>query len=329
MFCYNESGEHMKETCCDLFKELNLPFETYLYQGHHHDEVIHEEMEIIWVIKGSAKITVDDRTYQMDEHTIFLIYMYKKHKIESDDDTMILGFRLKKTYLHKHNLFFEKIHFNERVYTFDELSVKYKEVPLLIIQIVRLLVSNETSSAIRYKINGYYHMYILDLYRMILKERYLDVKHINNDDYLNRIHVIVEYTYQHFHEKITLNDIAKLVDISEYRLSHFVKESLGIPYREFLQTARFEHALKLLKETKLPVSEVSKLSGFSDHKYLNQMMKERFNQSPLKYRNDHACENVCVSEPEAYSKCVEVLKTCIKNLDQGKFKHLFEMSKEI
>ena len=318
----------MKETCCDLFKELNLPFETYLYQGHHHDEVIHEEMEIIWVIKGHAKITVDDRIYHMDEHTIFLIYMYKKHQIEADDDTMILSFRLKKAYLHKHNLFFEKIHFKERVYTFDELSVKYKEVPLLIIQIVRLLVSNEANSSIRYKINGYYHMYILDLYRMILKERYLDVKHINNDEYLNRIHVIVEYTYEHFKEKISLNDIARLVGLSTFRLSHFVKESLGISYQEFLQNARFEYALKLLKETDLPIIEISKLSGFSDHKYLNQMMRDKFDSTPLIYRKEHAYNKQCISEPEKYQQCVDVLKTCIKNLDQGKFKHLFEMSKQ-
>lgn len=319
----------MKETCCDLFKELNLPFETYLYQGHHHDDVIHEEMEIIWVIKGHAQITVDERTYHMNEHTVFLIYMYKKHRIKSYDDTIILGFRLKKAYLHKHSLFFEKVHFNERVYTFHELSLKYKEVPLLIIQIVRLLVSNESHSAVRYKINGYYHMYIFDLYRMILKERYLDVKHINNDDYLNRIHLIVEYTYEHYKEKISLKDIAKLLDISVFRLSHFIKESLGISYQEFLQNARFEHALKLLKETSISITEVSRLSGFSDHKYLNQMMKIRFDSTPLKYRKDHACINQCISEMDQYEQCVHVLKTCINNLDKGKFKHLFEMSKEI
>jgi len=319
----------MKETCCDLFKELNLPFETYLYQGHYHDDVIHEEMEIIWVIKGHAKITIDERTYDMNEHTVFLIYMYKKHRIESEDDTIILGFRLKKDYLHKHNLFFEKVQFNERVYSFDELSIKYKEVPLLIIQIVRLLISDEPHSSIRHKINGYYHMYIFNLYRMILKERYLDIKQINSDDFLNRIHLIVEYTYEHFKHKISLADIAKLVDLSIFRLSHFVKESLGISYKEFLQGARFEYALKLLKETSLSITEISKLSGFSDHKYLNQMMKDRFNTTPLKYRRDYMCAKQCITQRDQYEQCVQVLKSCINNLDKGKFRHLFEMSKEI
>jgi AraC-like DNA-binding protein len=274
----------MQEKCFDIFNEYDLPFETYFASCINHDDIQHDELEIIWVVRGNAKITCNGKDYVMTSQTVFLVYMNHLHSVHSEQGSIIISYRLKKSYLHKNNLFFEKIPFIERVYSFEELSLKYRQVPLLIVQIVKLLLSEEKKDFVRYKIIGYYNMYIFELYSMLLKEKYLDVKSIDYDEYLNRIHLIVEYTYEHFNEKISLEDLSNLTNISTFRLSHFIKDALGISYRQFLMHSRFEHALKLLKETKLSVIEIAEKCGFSDHKYLNKMMKLRYNLTPLKYR---------------------------------------------
>jgi AraC-like DNA-binding protein len=217
--------------------------------------------------------------------------------------------------------------FLDRLYTFEELAIKYRQVPLLIVQIIKLLLSEEESDIIRYKIIGYYNMYINDLYHMLLKERYLDIKHVNYDGYLNRIHTIVEYTYSHYKEKISLEELALLTHLSRYRVSHFIKEALGINYRDFLQNSRFEQALKLLKETNLSVVEIAYNSGFSDHKYLNAIMKKRFNTTPLKYRKSLLTKNTCTELSTSTYDFIQELKSCIKKIEEDKqFENLFGLT---
>ena len=306
----------MQNNCLDIFKDLNLPFETYLSGEVHHENVIHEEIEIIWVLKGNAVITIEDKAYLLSPQTVMLVYMYRKHAFQSDSDSIIITYRLKKEYLHQHNLFFEKIPFINRVFSFDELALKYKQVPLLIVEIIKLLVSEERSDLNRYKIIGYYTMYIVDLYRFIITERYLDVKHINFESYLNRIHTVIEYTYRHYHEKIALETIAEMTEISLYRLSHFIKESLGISYRDFLQNVRFEKALKLLKNTETSIKDIAIESGFSDHKYLNKLMKERFNMTVLNYRKKLKTCRECDQKSEITESLINELKRCLEKFNE-------------
>jgi AraC-like DNA-binding protein len=90
--------------------------------------------------------------------------------------------------------------------------------------------------------------------------------------------------------------------------------------------SRFEHALKLLKETKLSVIEIAEKCGFSDHKYLNKMMKLRYNLTPLKYRK-LILERIRNSKlsTETYDFLQE-LKYCIKKIEEDvRFKNLFEI----
>lgn len=167
-------------------------------------------------------------------------------------------------------------------------------------------------------------MYIVDLYRMIMKERYLDVKHINFENYLNRIHTVVDYTYNNFQDKISLEQLAGITDVSVFRLSHFIKDALGIPYRDFLQNVRFEYALKLLKETDESIMDIARKCGFSDHKYLNKYMKNKFNTTPLKYRNTISESKVCTQATESTYGFIEQLKICLKKFEEDdKFDYLF------
>lgn len=314
----------MQEICYDIFKDYNLPFATYLAEFIDHENIVHEELEIIWVIKGNAIITCNGKEFLMTDQTVFLVYMYREHSVKSEKGSIIVSYRLKKEHLHKHNLFFEKVPFVDRVYTFEELAIKYRQVPLLVVQIIKLLLSEEKRDITRYKIIGYYNMYIFDLYHMLLKERYLDIKHINYDEYLNRIHTIVEYTYAHYEEKISLDKLADLTHISRYRVSHFIKEALGINYRDFLQNSRFEQALKLLKETNRSVVEIAKNSGFSDHKYLNAIMKKRFNTTPLKYRKEVLTKNICTELSTSTYDFIQELKSCVRKIEQdSRFQNLF------
>ena len=300
----------------DVFQEFELPFETYFATCIEHPNEIHEEMELIWLIRGSAVICCEGKEFFLTDQSVFMIFMYRQHSIKTSEGSILISYRFKKEHLRRNNLFFETIPFEHRVYTFKELSNVYHQVPLLISQIQKLLISKSPSPIVRYKIIGYYNLFLYELYNMMLKEKYLDIKKRNYDLYLLRIHSLIEYIYDHAHEKISLETLAKTVNISTFRLSHFIKESLGISFSEFLQNTRLEYALKALKATDLPIIEVAKQAGFSDVKYLNQMLNERFNMTALKYRKIVRKSKTNGCNPVQISDFIEELKICLKQIEE-------------
>lgn len=274
----------MIQPCQDEFEEFDLPFKTYISSCVDHDEETHEEMELVWIIEGKASILCEKKRYELTADSVFMIYMNQRHSIKSELDSIMISFRLKKNYLIEHHLYFDKIPFKNRVFTFEELALKYHAVPLIISQIILLLKTCNPSPNIRYKIIGYYNMYIYDLYSVRMKDRYLDIKKKNYDEYLIRFHKIIEFINHNYHQQITLSTLSTLVNVSTFRLSHFIRDTLGISFQEYLQNTRFEHALLELKDSQLPIRDIVKKCGFSDAKYLNSLMKKRFHLTALKYR---------------------------------------------
>lgn len=274
----------MNQNCQDVFRVYELPFETYFARAVEHMNQIHDETELIWIMRGRATIDCDDVKYEMIPRTLFMVNAFQKHSIMSGEGTIIITFRFRKEYLDNNKLSFKGMKFKNRIYSFDELALKYKEVPLLIAQLLQLLISSENSHLVRYKITGYYMMLIYELYTLLLKEKYLDVKQKNINEYLKRLNIIIDYVSQNFTRKITLDQVAELTGISRFRLSHFIREHMGISFMEFLTYMRFENALRLLRDSNMKVMDISRASGFSDVKYLNRLVRERFKMTALKYR---------------------------------------------
>jgi AraC-like DNA-binding protein len=274
----------MRQNCIDAFEQYDLPFECYFNAYVDHDEEVHDELEFIWLFEGKVVIDCEGKTYELTPDHVFIIYINQKHSMKSFGDTISISFRFKKSYLRSLNLFFDKLPFKNRVFTFDELAHKYHEVPLIMSQLITLMKPLDSIVNTRYRLIGYYNMYLFDLYSVRLKERYLDIKKKNYDLYLIRFYKINAYINKHYTEKITLETLAKLVNISAHRLSHFIKEILGISFQEYLNNVRLEKVLYELKNSDTPIREIVTNCGFSDQKYLNALMKEKFHVTALKYR---------------------------------------------
>lgn len=274
----------MIQNCVDAFEVYDLPFECFFNACVDHDETVHDELEFIWLLEGSITINCDGKTYLLKPDSVFIIYINQIHSMQSDGYTLSASFRFKKSYLNELKLHFERLPFKNRVFSFDELAQKYPEVPLIMTQLIKLMKGGEDVVHTRYQLIGYYNMYVYDLYSVRLKEKYLDIKKKKYDAYLARFHKINTYIEANYSQKITLEELATLTEISTYRMSHFIKEILGISFQEYLTKVRLEKAIQMLKNTDTPINEVVKKCGFSDQKYLNAIMKSLFHVTAHGYR---------------------------------------------
>jgi len=276
--------ELVKQPPIDDFEKFDLPFRTSIRHNIEHDEALHDEIELVWVLQGAAMITCEKNTYELTKDTVFMIYMHQNHSIHLAPDAFVVAFHLKKDYMSQHHLYFARIPYQNRIYTFKELALKYPTVPLIISQLITLLETSESTTNMRYKIIGYYNMYIYDLYTVRMKDYFLDIKKRNYHDYIVRFNKILDHINNNYHHQISLSTLSTMVGISTFRLSHFLRDTLGIPFQEYLQNIRFEHALRELKNSNLSIQTIVRKCGFSDPKYLNALMKSRFHLTALQYR---------------------------------------------
>ncbi len=105
----------------------------------------------------------------------------------------------------------------------------------------------------------------------------------------NRLKSILTYFYEHFPQKIQLQDVADVTFVNRYHISHLVKSGIGFTFSELLQHIRIEKAEIYLLGTDMPISRIVSELGFSSYRYFSQHFKNLFNMTPNEYRKkDHA-----------------------------------------
>lgn len=100
--------------------------------------------------------------------------------------------------------------------------------------------------------------------------------------------VICEQLYRQQH--ITLDDIAKRLDVSRNDLSYAVNRHLGKNFLQFINDLRIVDAIKLLRMPKkkgLGVEDIAWLVGFCDRTSLCRVCKRVTGKSPSEWRGDN------------------------------------------
>lgn len=85
-------------------------------------------------------------------------------------------------------------------------------------------------------------------------------------------------------ENITRAALAKTVGISESAVSRLFSDVLKMSLPDYLKSIRLGDAAKLLRETRLSVTQIAELSGFGSIRSFNRAFLEQFHVSPSAYR---------------------------------------------
>ncbi len=98
----------------------------------------------------------------------------------------------------------------------------------------------------------------------------------------------VAYIDAHFtEEKLSLNTVAREVNISANYLSAVFRQEKGRPFIEYVTAKRMERARELLKTTDLRSGEVAAAVGYHDPHYFSFLFKKTQGCPPRDYRAGH------------------------------------------
>lgn len=95
------------------------------------------------------------------------------------------------------------------------------------------------------------------------------------------------FLFTHYREPLTVDDVARAVNLSKSYLSHVFKSVTGYTIMNYLMSYRLSQARnQLLAERQKPIKQVSFENGFESEAHFSRYFKQNFGVSPSQYRKE-------------------------------------------
>jgi AraC-like DNA-binding protein len=97
-------------------------------------------------------------------------------------------------------------------------------------------------------------------------------------------HKVQRFLSENFSRKLSLAEIAAVCDLSPYHFARAFSKTFGVSPHQYVLTLRLDFAEKLLAESRMSITDIADLSGFSSQSHFTTMMKKYRQVTPLQAR---------------------------------------------
>jgi len=111
----------------------------------------------------------------------------------------------------------------------------------------------------------------------------VDTDVFEDDD---KMKLIYEYIQKKFSDKITLDDVSNVANMTAVSFNRFIKKRTGKTFVNYLNDIRVGYAARWLVEKDLSISEIAFKSGFNNIANFNRIFKSIKNTTPSQYRDE-------------------------------------------
>ncbi|MEW8957397.1 helix-turn-helix domain-containing protein, partial [Clostridium sp.] len=274
----------------------NLPVRIQLASIKEYPIHWHKSIEILMVIKGSIDVTIESGIYTVSEREVEIINLEEAHRISSKEDNLVLMFNIDPNFFQKYyddinNMFFyAETSLEDGPQVDEKYDILKKYLSMILCEVVQK--GEDYDEYIEETLIDMLFHLINDFHYLIYEKEALR----NNEEQLERYHRIVKYIYNNYNNKISLQDIAKKEFLSTHYLSHEIKNTMGLSFKDFVNLTRVEESIKLLLDTDMTISDISEEMGFSHTRYFNKHFKKHYKLTPMQYRKKYKVDDERLEE---------------------------------
>lgn len=99
-----------------------------------------------------------------------------------------------------------------------------------------------------------------------------------------RLRPVIDYISEHFKEKIYIEKLSDMINVSPDYFTKMFKDSIGKTPIDYINGMRVNHSMYLLCTGELSMAEIADCIGFCNPNYFHKIFKQYMGTSPLAYR---------------------------------------------
>lgn len=111
-----------------------------------------------------------------------------------------------------------------------------------------------------------------------------EINYLSDNLYIREAENYIRF---HYDREISINSIAKSLNLSPEYFSRLFKSETGLSPQQLIIKYRLDRACVLLTATNLTISEISNSVGIPDTRYFSKLFRRNKSMSPSEYRKNH------------------------------------------
>lgn len=287
----NKKREALTKPDKYVFKNLPITLEHKMVRSDtNHEELLHwhDEVELIRIKRGNIHCHVNDSDFLLNPGELCFINFNQLHRVYNTNknvcDMDVLT--IKTDILTKNAEIYDK-YIKPIVTNKDFAHVQMdgrNSYAKIISDIFDILYEMITEQPDGYELDviGYVYMLFRRLYLVYISQDEQPVTYVSDITLQRRMST---YIYEHYQDKIKLDDIASAAGVSRSKCTALFKKYTQKTPITFLNSYRLEMSSHLLTNTSQPISQIALSCGFGEQSYFNRMFMREFDCTPLEWRN--------------------------------------------
>lgn len=269
--------------CLLELKNQGVVARQYIYEVGGYRYNWHKDIEIMLVLSGEVEVCVEGNIYNLEDGDLIVINSNIGHaslKKKSNSVVMVL---------HINPIFFDLfcnehdiIKFNCNTVDRNKNDLEFKKMRKTLSDMMFSMLNNNTQG----KFESLSHLSSLsnNLFKYFYSPEKNNSNLVKYKKHHDRLKIAIDYIEENYRNKISLDDIANLINYNSSYTSSFFKIYVGVNFYEYLLRVRLQSAIIELATTNKTIYNIALDNGFSDVKAFNASFKKNFNKSPNEYR---------------------------------------------
>lgn len=261
------NAKKIQDTTLNYFTEpLTYELRPWLSPVPH----THQELEIIYVIRGSCVAYANQHKEVLREGDLFIAYPNQVHYYESaiwgEGSYVLLIFNASILYEMENQISnYEPIQNSVHIGVDTPLAAK--------LQAIAQIKGSYSDAKARYSI-GLMMMELLPMLKLspIVPE----------ED--STVIMILEYCRKHYREPLSLERLSQEFHLSRGYISQIFNRKIHMSFTHFVNALRVHAAIKLLKNSEMKIVDITEEVGYTSLRSFNRAFMEIANTTPTEYR---------------------------------------------
>jgi len=251
-------------------------------------EHLHGFIEIVYIMAGSGKHAINKVDYDVERGDLLFINFNQSHAFQSPEGMRIVNIMVKPEFISGDLINSENASEILTLASFENFKGKaLKIIPKVSFRgeqliaaeaLIENMIREFNTKPIGYKtvLKGFLDVLLIWIFRQM---RDTDENQIIRQ--VNKMAPdILKYIEEKCFEKITLNELAEKSFYNPSYFSRIFKECYGKNLTDYIHEKRIHEALRLIKETNLPIEDICYRIGYKEKKQFYKTFKQLTGETP-------------------------------------------------